>query len=398
MTKPKLWTPNFIRVSISNFFLFLVFYCLLVTLPIYAMQTFHSHASSAGLLVTVFLFAAIIIRPLTGRWIEQLGRRTVLTVSFLIFFVVALLYFVPQGITGLLVLRFLHGIGFGMATTVAGTIVADVIPSSRIGEGMGYFTMSTNLAMVLGPFIGLTIYQNFGISNLFIISSSFAFLSLLIGLLIKIPKYLPENNPSVPHIEFSFSNLFEVSAIRISLVASIFALVYSSILSFVSVYAKGIGFASSASYFFVVYAVVLILSRPFTGKWFDLYGANKVMYPSILLFAIGMVVLSTANSALLFLLSAALIGLGWGTLFPFLQTIAIRNAAPSRKGVATATFLSIFDTGIGIGSVVVGLAAGIGFRSLYFYSTFVILLAMLGYFIVTKKKVELQPKKEATNL
>lgn len=397
MTKPKLWTPNFIRVSISNFFLFLVFYCLLVTLPIYAMQTLHSPASSAGLLVTVFLFAAVIIRPFTGQWIEPLGRRVTLILSLSIFFGAAILYFFPHGITGILVLRFLHGIGFGMATTATGTIVADVIPDSRRGEGMGYFTMSTNLAMVLGPFLGLTVYQNFGIFYLFVMSSVFALLSLVTGFSIVLPKILQKENRSHKRT-FSFASLFELSAIRISLVASLFAIVYSSILSFVSVYAKSIGLASAASLFFVVYAVVLVLSRPFTGKWFDLYGANKVMYPSILLFATGMVVLSISNSVQLFLLSAALIGLGWGTAFPFFQTIAIQKASPSRKGLATATFLSIFDTGIGVGSVVVGFAVSFGFRSLYFYSTFVILLAMLGYFIVTKKKVELQPNKEATNL
>ncbi|WP_416829139.1 MFS transporter [Ectobacillus polymachus] len=383
MTKPKLWTPNFIRVSFSNFFLFLVFYCLLVTLPIYSIQTLHSSASSAGLMVTVFLFAAIIIRPFAGQWIEQIGRRAFFTISLAIFFIASLLYYIPHGIIGILVLRFFHGIGFGMATTATGTIVADVIPDSRRGEGMGYFAMSTNLAMVLGPFLGLTIYQSFGIFYLFTIGSVFAFLSLIIGYSIKVANDISKKDRSLRKAAFSFSNLVEVSAIRISLVALLFALVYSSILSFVSVYAKEIGLASSASYFFVVYAIVLVLSRPFTGRWFDEYGASKVIYPSILLFAIGMVVLSIANSAQLFLLSAALIGLGWGTVFPFFQTIAIQKAAPSRKGLATATFLSIFDLGIGTGSIVVGFAAGIGFRSLYFYSTFIILLAMLSYYLVS---------------
>ena len=173
---------------------------------------------------------------------------------------------------------------------------------------------------------------------------------------------------------------------RISLVAFFFALVYASIVSFVSVYAEELQLTEVASYFFVVYVIALIVSRPFTGKWFDQYGANVIMIPSIISFAIGMFLLSQANGAFMFLFSAAFIGLGWGTIFPSAQTIAIQVAPSERKGVATATFLSIMDSGLGIGSVIVGIVGvQIGYSSLYFYSSIFVLAGLIVYYLLHGK-------------
>ncbi|MED3563025.1 MFS transporter [Bacillus xiapuensis] len=393
MTKSKLWTKDFISVSLSNFFLFLTFYILLVTLPIYALKEFHSSASQAGLMTTIFLLSAIISRPLSGQWLERVGNKKVMLTALIIFAGASIFYFFPKSITGFLVIRLLHGVGFGMATTAAGTIVADLIPTARRGEGMGYFVMSTNLAMVLGPFVGLLAIQQWGAKWLFTVTLVVAIGALLTGFSIKLPKKEQQSQPAAQPA-FSARNLFEPSAVSISIVGGFLAIVYSALLSFVSVYATEIHLANVASLFFVVYAIFLLLARPFTGKWLDQYGANVIFYPCIILFAIGMFVLSKANGSFTFLLSAALIGIGWGTLFPTFQTVAIQDAEPKRRGLATATFLSIYDTGIALGSFLVGLvAAKMSYSSLYFLCTFYVLIgAALYYFFHHSKKRETSPK------
>jgi len=395
MNKPKLWTKNFISISLSNFFLFLTFYVLLVTLPIYAIQEFDSNASQAGLMTTVFLISAIISRPLAGQWLEKSGHKKVLLTALIVFSGASLLYFFPKTIMGFLAIRLLHGVGFGMATTAVGAIVADLIPISRRGEGMGYFIMSTNMAMVLGPFIGLTAIQQWGAETLFIISVIVAFGALITGLSVKV-KGTEETVLPIVQSAFSFKNLIEPSAVPIAIVGGFLAIVYSALLSFVSVFATEIHLAGVSSLFFVVYAIVLLISRPFTGKWLDLYGPNVIVFPSILLFAIGMFVLSQSGSAVSFLLSAGMIGLGWGTLFPTFQTIAIQDAAPRKRGLATATFLSIYDIGIAFGSFVVGLAAAkMDYSSLYFFSSFYVLIGIiLYYFLHTRKQVSFKEHKQ----
>jgi MFS family permease len=386
MNKPKLWTKDFINISLSNFFLFLTFYILLVTLPIYALQEFDSNASQAGLMTTVFLLSAIISRPLAGQWLERGSNKKVLLTALVIFAAASLLYFIPKSVTGFLVIRLLHGVGFGMATTAVGAIVADLIPSSRRGEGMGYFVMSTNMAMVLGPFVGLTAIQQWGANTMFILSIIVAIGALITGLTVKLTK--PEQHDRrVVLPAFSLKNFIEPSAVSIAIVGSFLAIVYSALLSFVSVYASEIHVSEVSSLFFVVYAVILLISRPFTGKWLDRYGPNVIVFPSIILFAAGMFVLSQSGGAITFLVSAGMIGLGWGTLFPTFQTIAIQNAAPRKRGLATATFLSIYDIGIALGSFLVGLIASkLDFSSLYFLCSFYILIgAVLYYFMQIRK-------------
>ncbi|MEH7117066.1 MFS transporter [Neobacillus vireti] len=397
MNKPKLWTKNFISISFSNLFLFLTFYILLVTLPSYALDELHSSSSMAGLMTTVFLLSAIISRPIAGQWLERAGNKKVLLTALIIFAAASLLYFLPKTMGGFLIIRLLHGIGFGMATTAVGTLVADTIPASRRGEGMGYFAMSTNLAMVFGPFIGLMAMHQWGARPLFILSVIVAFCSLITGLIVK------HNTFEAPvqtkaHSSFSVSSLFEASAVPISVVGSFMAIVYSALLSFVSIYASEIHLENIASMFFVVYAVVLLASRPFTGKWLDQFGPNVMTYPCIVLFAIGMFILSQSNGAFMFLLSAGLIGIGWGTLFPTFQTIAIQYAEPRKRGLATATFLSIYDTGIALGSFIVGvIASKMEYSTLYCFFSFYILIGLvLFYFLHTKKSASAKGSAQQT--
>lgn len=384
MNKEPLWTKDFISVSASNFFLFVAFYFLLVTMPIYALQELGGNATQAGLLTTFFLISAIIVRPFAGQWIEQFGKKAVLVGSQIIFLGASLLYFFPDTLGMMLVIRFIHGIGFGMATTATGAMVAEIIPGSRRGEGMGYYVMSTNLAMVIGPFLGLTVMQKLGSSAMFAICIAIACLALTAGLVTHAEEREHSGRVvSIFQLKFNPRDLFEFSALPIAVVGGFFSIVYASLLSFVSVYAEELHIGGVASYFFVVYAVILLLSRPFTGKWFDQYGAHVIVYPSILLFAVGMFVLSQTETALVFLIAAGMIGLGWGTLFPSFQTIAIQEAPPKKKALATATFLSIYDLGIGVGSFIIGWAVtGMSFSTLYFSCAIYVAVGLFVYFLL----------------
>lgn len=291
-----------------------------------------------------------------------------------------------------------------MATTATGAIVADLIPESRKGEGMGYYGLTLNLGMVIGPFFGLTVIQHAGSTLMFIINALFALFALVAGLFVKLPKktFMLERNIE-RKTGMKIGDYLEISAIPVSLVSAFFALVYSAIVSFVSIYAKEHSLVEAAGYFFVVYAVVLLISRPFSGKWFDLFGANIIIYPAILCFAVGTFLLSVSNTSMLFLLSAALIGLGWGTVFPGLQTIAIQVVPPKKRALTTATFLSIFDFGFGIGSFVFGIAAAkIDYGSLYFYCSFLIIIGIGVYYLlhgrISSLSIARKVKKEMNDL
>ncbi|WP_370222917.1 MFS transporter [Cytobacillus sp.] len=386
MKKQPLWTKDFLSISITSFFLFMGFYVLLTTLPLYILDDLKGDETQVGLIISVFLIAAVISRPFTGKWIDEVGRRKILLASLIVFAVSSLLYFWADSTPALLALRFLHGVGFGMATTATGAIVADIVPNERRGEGLGYYAMFMNLAMVIGPFAGLTIVQYASFTWIFALCTILSFIAIVLGVFVKIPQ---KSESSVKHPKFTLSSLFEKNAVPVAISAGILAFAYSGILSFISVYAKELDLLEAASFFFVVYAAFIIMSRPFTGRWFDAYGENRVIYPAIILFAAGLFLLSQANSTFVFLLSGAIIGLGYGTIVPGLQTVAIKQADPAKRGLATSTFFTLFDTGIGLGSYVLGvLAVKTGFASLYFMLAGVALFGLLVYYLLHGKKTE----------
>src|SRR5699024_1362656 len=165
----------------------------------------------------------------------------------------------------ILIIRFFHGLGFGLSTTITAAIVADIVPQSRKGEGMGYFVMASNLAMVIGPFIGLTGFINYNITILFWTATLASLLALILSWSANPPEEEPIIHPHTPKEQ----TIFEMSAVPIALTAAYLGIAYSSLLSFLAVFANDIGLEAVSSYFFTVYAFVLILSRPFTGRWFD---------------------------------------------------------------------------------------------------------------------------------
>lgn len=74
-TKPRLWTKDFIIVSTVNFFLSLIFYLLLVTIAVYAVEAFHASESQAGLVTGIFIIGALIGRLFIGHMMNIIGTK-----------------------------------------------------------------------------------------------------------------------------------------------------------------------------------------------------------------------------------------------------------------------------------------------------------------------------------
>lgn len=379
MQNDRLWTKDFLGTCFSSLFLFLTFYTLITTLPVYVIDILKGQPEEMGLVATVFLIASVLCRPFTGKWLDDLGRKKILFISLSLFLAATIMYLGAQSLFLLLALRFLHGIGFGMATTATGTIVTDVTPPHRRGEALSYFGVFMSLPMVIGPFLGLTIISHFSFTALFITCSIFSLLAFICGLFVTIPhekSTRPKQNERM-----KWKDLIEPASIPIALTGFVLAFSYSGILSFIPIYAKTIGLEDVASYFFIVYALVVVISRPFTGKIFDRFGENVLIYPSIILFTIGMFILSQAQTAFWFLGAGVLIGFGYGTLIPSFQTLAIFSAPSHRRGSATATYFSFFDSGLGIGSFVLGIVASqSSYANMYVISAIIAAFTLLIYY------------------
>lgn len=380
----SIWTKPFISLFFTNLAIFTIFFSLIATLPLYAKDVLNRTDEEAGLLISIFLLAAIFCRPLTGKILELVGKRKMLLICLLLFLLCTVLYYFIHSFTGLLVLRFMQGIWFSIATTAAGTLAADHIPIHRRGEGLGYFAMSTNLAVVIGPMIGLLIIQSLSFEVLFILLSSLMLVGSFIALSIPIDRVTKKERP---HFKLRIDDLFEKKALPISLLGSLLSFSYASVLSYVSIYAQQKDLLSLASTFFLVFAAAMVLTRPFTGRIFDEKGPPYILIPAFCFYLIGLVTLAFMNSPFPFMLAGIFFGLGYGGLVPSLQTLAIQVANRERFGYATATFFTFFDLGIAVGSYVLGIIAiSFGYQNMYLLSAFIVLLAFTAYLKMNQRK------------
>jgi len=392
MDRTRLWTKDFLMVFAANFLLFCSFYMLIVTLAIHAAEQFHASKGEAGVASGIFVLGAVLVRPIAGRLMETVGKRNMLLFGLALFLVMILLYFPITSLTLLLIIRFIHGFAFGISQTATGTIAADIIPLARRGEGMGYFATSMNLAMAIGPFVGLFLSQHYDGYVIFGVTSVLSAIALITALFLRAPRTeMPVDMPKTSGLHLR--DFFEKTTIPIGILAAICGMVYSSILSFLSTYAQEIRLVEAASFFFMMYALFLLLSRPFTGRLFDRKGENVVMYPSLLLFAAGLALLSQAQNGITLLIAGAVIGVGMGTIQSSAQTIGVNEAPRHRIGLATATFFVFYDFGVGIGPFLLGsILPFFGFRGLYALMAAITLFCLFVYYVVHGKKAAARRK------
>lgn len=389
LNRDKLWTKDFILITVISFFIFFAFYILIAVLPLYLVDSLKVGADKVGLVVTLFLLAAILVRPFSGQWVSKYSQKKILVYASVAFLIATMLYPFATNIGALLLLRIFHGITFGIMTTVKGTICAELIPTSRRGEGLSYFSMAMGLAMVIGPYLGLNMVSKDAYNTAFIICMIISAVNVILAQAMKIPEKTEKLKAVSTQGRFEWKDLFDKKAAPFALSTFILACAYSGVSAFLSVYAKELGLIEAASYFFLTYAVFLLLARPFTGRWADKFGTKVIIYPCLILFAVGMFLLSQAHSSAIILIAGAIIGIGYGSVTPIFQAQTIGSVEPHRVGIANSLFFNSMDAGMALGAYVLGIIAGYsGYHSIFLVGVAFILVAGIQYFTLTQKKTD----------
>ncbi|WP_434662295.1 MFS transporter [Klebsiella sp. MISC125] len=383
--KEKLWTKDFWAITIISFIIFFVFYVQLTLLPIYIADNLHATADKAGLLVTCFLIAAIIIRPFAGQWVGKYSNKTVLMLSSLAFLVVTALYPLCHSIEALLFIRVLHGITFGVITTVKGTISARLIPASRRGEGISFFSLAMGLAMVVGPWIGLNMARHSAYIEAFWLCTGVSIVSIVLALIVAVPPVIRHADGSKPKL--GFAAMLDRAAMPFALVTFFMTFAYAGVSAFLALYARELDLMAAASNFLLCYAIFLMICRAFTGNVCDKKGPKYVVYPCLFAFTVGLVVLGYTHGSITMVLSGALIGIGYGSVTPIFQTQIISSVEPHKIGVANSLFFNAMDAGLALGAFVMGLMVdGVGYRSIYLMGAVLVVLAGALYILQMKKR------------
>lgn len=345
-TPVPLWTRNLTLIMAANLFTFLGFQMLMPVMPVYA-TTLGGGETWAGVVTGIFTASAVIMRPLAGRLLDSRGRLLVFLAGLGVFIASTLSYAATATILALVVVRFLHGFGWGALGTASNTIATDNIPKARLGEGMGYFGMTSTLAMAVGPALGLALLNSHGFPIVFTVSAALVACTVALALLIRYPP-----QPVAP----PRGAFLEKQAMPAAVLIFCATLSWGAVVSFIALYAAERGIDNIGPYF-MANAISILFVRAFVGRLADRKGDQFVLYPAVVSMLIALMVLTRATSLPMFLVAGACYGLGFGALHPVLQAMAVRNVIPQRRGAANATFFVGFDLGIGLGSFVWGVIA-----------------------------------------
>lgn len=376
--KKALWTKDFLILFFTNSLFFAGFQLLIPVIPLYV-TVLGGTSSQVGLITGVFVFSAIFIRLFTDWGIEKFGKKYCLFIGIIISFLSVAGYYLWTSAGGLLAIRIVHGLGFGIATTFYATLAADIIPASRCGEGMGYFGLGTTMAMAVAPAAGIWLMNSYGFGAVFLVSALCQVHALLGVSFCSVPAVTVAGDVQTD-ISRPFWDRFMVSGTRLpAFLTMLFGICYGSVLTFIAVFAKAVNI-ENPGYFFLLGTFCMCLSRTVTGKIFDRKGPVWVILPGAVLFLAGLAILTSATTLTAILAASVFYGFGVGALFPALQTWILNLVPAGRRSAASATFYNVLDIGAGGGAILLGLLAGAtGYASLYIYSTGVMFVFLVSY-------------------
>lgn len=361
-------------------------YILISALPLIITTSFGGTAFAAGMAMMYFQLGTVICRPFAGELIDGVNKRLVLLATTVLFFVIMIGFDFVHSLQMVYILRLLHGGVFALGTTAVAAVAVLVLPKTRKGEGIGYFSVAVNIAMVIGPFLGLMVFQKWGTSATFMFLSIVALLAVITANF----KPLSKELAAVPHRSkrpWNFDRIFERKTIPWSIMGLFTCFTYSGVLVFVPILMTSLGVGTMASWFFIAFALVIVITRPWVGRAYDNLGPDYLIYPGYVMFIIGLIALAFSSSALWIIVSGAIIGLGYGAIGPAFQTLGVQAAKPERAGAATATYFWALDIGVGLGSFILSLVIEwIGFTGMYLLNAGIALVALALYHFVIRPR------------
>ncbi len=387
--KDRLWTRNYIFVCIAAFMMAFSFFILVPTLPFYLKSVFGIGHTMIGIVLSCYVVAVLSVRPFAGFIADTLPRKKVYITAYALFVATFLGYFfVTESLSMFIVLRILHGFTFGTLTTTGNTLVIDVMPSSRRGEGLGYFGVMGNLAMAFGPMVGLFIIESGNYTVLFSTSLVTGITGFLFAASVRPPKKAIAERPSRV---LSFDRFFLTKGIPACISLFMLSIPYGMTTNYIAMYAIESGIVSNSGLFFSVMAAGLIASRLNSGRRVDRGYITQTIRLGIMIAlvgAVGEVLLSSvaawniAVGYVLYFVSAFLFGYGFGTMFPAFNTLFINLAPNSMRATANATYLTGWDVGIGFGMLVGGILSEYGYACCY--AAGVILISLSFTFFIRR--------------
>ena len=383
--KDRLVTPSYCFILAANFLLYFGFWLLIPVLPFYLSEVFSAGNSTIGIILSCYTVAALCIRPFSGYFLDSFARKPLYLMAYFIFMTMFAGYIIAGSLTLFILFRIIQGVSFGMVTVGGNTVVIDIMPSSRRGEGLGYYGLSNNIAMAVGPMSGLFLHDaGMSFTTIFCCSLGSCIAGFVCASLVKTPY-----KPPVKREPISLDRFILLKGIPAGISLLLLSIPYGMTTNYVAMYAKQIGINATTGFFFTFMAIGMAISRIFSGKIVDRGKITQVISAGLYLVVFSFFLLSACvyliswNNMLctvVFFAVALLLGVGFGIMFPAYNTLFVNLAPNSQRGTASSTYLTSWDVGIGIGMLTGGYIAEVStFDKAYLFGACLTIVSMLYF-------------------
>ncbi len=387
-TGQALWTLPFLQILFTDLIIFASAQMLRPIIPLYV-ASIGGNKPLVGIVASAFMFSAVILRPLSGLAVDSLGRKTVLIASVGLFAVFGAILPLGLAIPGLIGVRILQGIAWSGVAPATNTIMSELIPASRRGEGLGYTSTTRNIGIALGPAIGIYLAEDIGFSAAFTLSAVLAFATLGVASRVHSP-YVPPPEAKL----WSVRGLIEPRALLPASISGLMNFVVSGMITFVPLDAQERNIGSTIT-FFIAIAMLLMIIRPVVGGLSDrLPRRGSLLIPGLVFVSLSALVLAFTETVWTLPLAALFWAMGFGTAQPVLRAMILDRVPRNRWGSANATNMMLYDTGHAMGPLVLGfIAKRFTLATTFGFSALAPFIAILLTFI-TRLHLEESPRSE----
>ena len=380
----RLWNADYLKVLAANFSYGFAFYLVTPLLPLYLSETFATPKDIIGLALSGYAVTAILARPVAGWLVDSLPRKRVLLTCVFFYFIFFGGYLLAATLAFFVVVRTLHGISVGALTVANSTAVIDVLPPSRRSEGIGYYGVSLNIATAIAPTVGMYIHNNLHDYNvLFLVALAAAGLGLVsvAGVRMRLPQQRRSE-----HNERWLERLVLLRGLPIGCNMIVFGFCFSLLANYLALYDKEVlGINDGTGLFFLLLAVGLILSRLHGGK--ALRNGHFVANAGqgLVLSTMGYTLFIAWPTEMSCYVSAFLIGLGNGHIWPAFQNMILGVARAHEHGTAMSTLLTSWSLGLCLGILGGGvLTEHLGYTVAFWVVAWVHIAGAAQFFLVTR--------------
>lgn len=346
----ELFTRKFVALWIFQFATFFSAFQLLPVIPLRIVELGGSKAM-AGLFLGVYTFASAFSAPIMGTIADHIGRRRMLIIASVLFVVFSLAYGIVPWLPVVLLIAIAHGTLWSSLLSAAGAIMSEFIPPSRRTEGMAYWGLAPTAAISIAPAVGLWVHH-FGWLALCV---EIATLSAITAVWATRLEGGSKANASatLPHV----SEFWDMQVVLSTLALTVVAFGYGGITSYVALLSRERGIHPE-SLFFTVFAIATVSVRLATSRLGDTHGPKVLLYPAFVAIPIAFFVLARASNRIEMSIAGTLFGLGLGAAFPAFMTYVMAFTREENRARTFGSVIWAFDTGIGLGSIIIGAISG----------------------------------------